>query len=130
MYVVKTPLALKQTEMLFLVDIYKNMPNYHRCLFLHTHDILLPLPLDILPCFFGVYKVKSILVQPEFPCPWKICWDSCLHLPPRTATLALLTGEAVVEAEPAVFVLSSVTDYYLHSIIHTVMERGMEFFQT
>lgn len=62
----------------------------------------------------SVQKEESI-VRAEFPCPLKICWSSCLHLPCHAATLELLT-EAVVETEPAVLLLSSATDYYLHNI--------------
>lgn len=62
----------------------------------------------------SVQKEESI-VRAEFPCPLKICWSSCLHLPCHAATLELLT-EAVVETEPAVLLLSSATDHYLHNI--------------
>lgn len=62
----------------------------------------------------SVPKEESI-VRAEFPCPFKICWSSSLHLSCHTATLELLT-EAVMETGPAASLLSSATDYYLHSI--------------
>lgn len=62
----------------------------------------------------SVQKEESI-ARAEFPCPLKICWSSCLHLPCHAATLELLTG-AVVETGPAVSLLSSATDYYLLNI--------------
>lgn len=56
----------------------------------------------------------------------KIHWGSYLHLPCHAATLMLLTEEAVVKTEPAVSLLSSVTGYYLHGVIHTMIEHGVE----
>lgn len=116
---------MKQTEILFLVDIYKNTPNYHGWLFLHSNDFFFPLPLEGFTLCFWVYKRKNLLVWAEFRCPLKIFWSSCLHLPHHAATLALLTEEAVVETEPAVLLLSSVTDYYLRSIIHTMIKHAV-----
>lgn len=46
MYAVKSPPAMKQIEILFLVDIYKHMPNYPGWLFLHSNDFFFPLPLE------------------------------------------------------------------------------------
>lgn len=44
MYAVKTPPAMEQIEILGLVVIYKNMPNYHGWLFFHSNDFFFPLP--------------------------------------------------------------------------------------
>lgn len=45
MYAVKSPPAMKQVEILVLVVIYKNMPNYREWLFLHSNGFFFPLPL-------------------------------------------------------------------------------------
>lgn len=67
----------------------------------------------VLSCGFECIKGKNHPCWAKFPCPLKIGWSFASS---PAATLTLLTEETVVEMEAAVLLLSSVSDYYLHSI--------------
>lgn len=79
--------------------------------------------------FLSVQKEKTSLSEQSSYVLWKIA-----GVPASTfchaAILALLMEEAVVETEPAVLLLSALMDYYSHSIIYTMIEHGVELFQT